>query len=590
MTAHNYKNPRLPLFALIFTILLASPYEAAALTDQERAAQQADQIRRDRAAAEQRQLLEGDQLKRQAPDGARVHTPDLNVVPEDEACVQIDTISTSGVTLYKPAVIDDLLQPFAGRCLGLTALNNILKKLTFLYVEDGYITSRAYIPEQDLADGSLEIIVLEGVLEGMVMNDQPGDYRGQLATAFPGMQGRPLNLRDIEQGLDQINRLQSNSAKIELRAGSEPGASVLAVAREQEKRWHITVGMDNLGSEATGEYQSRLSAWLDDMLGLNEQWSFSYQRSMEDSPLNFSSTAPRSDSFTAALSVPYGYWTFGIDGSWSEYDSTIVGMFSDIETSGSSKSINLDVSRVIHRDQISKTSLGGRLTWKENENFIMGNRIDVSSRVLTIGGLELTHARQLSGGQFVASAGYYRGLDMFGAFSDDDAAAGSPKGQFDKGIFSLNYFRPFKMGKLVAIYSGSLSGQWSPDLLFGSEQMSLGGYSTVRGVREAVVFGNRAAMTRHELALQLPTFSTTGLAKRLGQFETYIAADYGKVFAQSQHQIEGGSLTGVTLGLRSRGGTVSFDISWSDIVASSSNLASAVSDAGILYATAAVSF
>ncbi len=585
-------NPPIRLLNLAMVtcaLLLASAHEVMALTDLERAAQQAEQIQRDRSAAEQRQLLDSDQLQRQAPDGLSVTVPELTDSLDGEACIQVDTISASGITLFEPTTIDELLHPFAGRCLGLSHLNNILKQLTFLYVEAGYITSRAYLPEQDIADGSLEIIVLEGNLAGIVMNEQPGEYQWQLATAFPNMQGKPVNLRDIEQGLDQINRLQANSATVELRAGEEPGDSLLAVAREQDKLWYLSIGMDNLGSTATGKFQTRFSLWLDDLLGLNEQWSFSYLHSMEESPLNFF-TQPQSDAYTAGVSLPYGYWTFGLNGSWSEYQSNIPGLFSDIETSGSSQSINLDISRVLHRDQISKTSLAGRLTYKENENFILGSRIDISSRILSIGSLDLTHARQLYGGQLAASAGYQRGLDLFGAFDDKTAMDGSPKGQFNKAVFSLRYFRPFRVGKFIATYSGSLSGQWSPDLLFGSEQMSLGGYSTVRGLREAVLFGNRAAMTRHELALQLPPFKSAGLTKRLGQLETYIAADYGKVFTESKYQIEGGSLAGATLGLRARGGNISFDLSWSDIVASSSNLQDAVSDSGLIYATVALSF
>ncbi len=590
MALHSVNPSRITLFFLALFIVFLSVSEASAQTDLERAVEQTEQIQRNRTSAEQQRRLESESLRRQAPSGVHVQAPELGDTPEGEECVDIKTISVEGVTLFKPDLIDDMLQTSTARCIGLTELNNILKLLTHLYIEEGYVTSRAYIPEQDLTDGSLEIVVQEGVLKEMVMNDQPGGYRGQLATAFPGMLGKPLNLRDIEQGLDQINRLQSNDATIELRAGEELGETILAIEREQGKRWHVAIGLDNLGSTATGKLQTRLNGWLDDILGLNEQWSFSYQHSSEDNYLDFDNTSPQSRAYTAGLSLPYGYWTFGIDGYWSEYDSSIIGTYSDIETSGSSKYINLEISRVIHRDQISKTSLTGRLSRKDNENFILGNRIDVSSRVLTVGSIELSHARQLLGGQLAGTVGYHHGLDLFGAFDDRTAMSGSPKGQFEKTVLSLSYFRPFRVGELVATYSGSLAGQWSPDLLFGSEQMSLGGYSTVRGLREAVVFGNRAALTQHELALQLPPFNSTSVAKWLGQFETYVAVDYGKVFTQSEHQIDGGELTGATIGLRSAGGKISFDISLSDIVGSTHNLEPAVSDSGLFYATATMSF
>jgi hemolysin activation/secretion protein len=575
---------------IVAALLLNSSSKANAQSAAERAAQQADQINRDRAADEQRRRIENNRLKNKAPKRAPAQAPKLDAAKADEPCVQVNSISTKGIELLNEAIVNGVLQSFRKRCLSLSELNNILKQLTFLYVEKGYITSRAYLPEQDLSDGSLEVVVIEGKLAGVVMNDRPGEYKGQIITAFPNMKNNPVNLRDIEQGLDQLNRLRSNNANIELKAGKKPGSTILSVKNEHSKRWYGSVTSDNLGSTATGEMQSRADFAIDDVLGLNDLWSFSYQRSMDNHPFHFSDAPPRSDTYTVGFSLPYGYWTFGVDGSWSEYNSQIAGQVSDIDTSGLSKSVTVNLSRVLHRDQISKTSLTGSLQWKENQNFLLGSRIDISSRMLSIGGLELTHSRQLLSGQFTASAGYLRGLDVLGAFDDATAPIGSPKGQFRKAVFSLGYFKPFKIGPLTASYSGSVSGQWSPDLLFGSEQMALGGFSTIRGLRESVVFGNRAIMTRNEIALQLPASTNSTVANLFGSLEPYAALDFGQVFSESQYQIEGGSLTGATIGLRSRGGNINFDFSYSDIVTSSGDLTSDISKSGLFAARVTVSF
>ena len=39
------------------------------------------------------------------------------------------------------------------------------------------------------------------------------------------MLGEPLNLRDLEQGLDQLNRLRSVDLTADIAPGSQPGAS-----------------------------------------------------------------------------------------------------------------------------------------------------------------------------------------------------------------------------------------------------------------------------------------------------------------------------------------------------------------------------
>ena len=589
--------PRNVLFNSALLILLAGSLclpgmqvSAQAQNAADNAARQAEQLERDRAADERQRQLERNRLENQPPPGGEtVSPPQRDVAAPDEACIQINAVSVTGVTLIRAQVIKEITAAYEEKCLGLSHFNNILKQLTFLYVEKGYITSRAFLPEQDLSDGSLEIVVIEGSLEGIVVDGSPESYKSQISMAFPDMVGKPVNLRDIEQGLDQLNRLRSNNATIELEAGRKPGSSVLSVSRNKSRNWHATLGVDNLGSSTTGEYQSRMDFGSEDVLQLNDQWKFSYQRSIDRHPLYFADV-PSSDTFTGSFSWPYGYWTFAVDGSWSEYDSQIAGVVSDIDTSGLSQSVSASVSRVLHRDQTSITSISGKLKWKRTENLILGSRVDVSSRDLSIGTVELVHSRQLWNGQLVTSASYSQGLDIWGAFDDDTAPAGSPKGQFRSLNASLSYFKPFKLGNSTATYSGQISGQYTPDLLFGSEQVAYGGYSTVRGLPESVVFGNRGIMTRNEFALQFLQSGNEQFTEVFGRFEAYTAIDSGHVFEEDSFGIDGGNLTGATIGLRSRGGRLSLDVAWSEIVASSDNLDAAVSESGLVYARMNLSF
>ncbi len=579
----------LPFFLTAILFFPNMHDKAQAQSAADNAVRQADQIERDRTADERQSQRERNRLNNQPPGGADVTPPQRDVASPDEACIQINTVSATGITLLQIRAVNEVISEFEGKCLGLSDLNNILKQLTFLYVEKGYITSRAFLPEQDLADGSLEIVVVEGRLESIVLDGEPDAHKSQINTAFPNLVGKPVNLRDIEQGLDQLNRLRSNNAKIELEAGQKPGSSVLQVLRNKSKTWYGTVGFDNLGSSSTGEYQSRIDLGFEDILQLNDQWNFRYQRSMDRHLLYFDDV-PSSDTYTGSFSVPYGYWTFAVDASRSEYNSQIPGAVSDIDTSGLSQSINASISRVLHRDQTSITSFPSKLKWERAKNFILGNQVDVSSRDLSRATLEIVHSRQLWNGQLVVSASYNQGLDIWGAFDDDTAPVGSPKGQFKSVNGFISYFKLFKLGDLTATYNGQISGQYTPDLLFASEQVAYGGYSTVRGLRESVVFGNRGIITRNEFAFQLPQSKSQQFTKAFGTLETYAALDFGHVFKQDGFGIDGGNLTGATIGLRSRGGRISFDVAWSDIVASPDNLDAAVAESGLVYARANLSF
>lgn len=574
--------------AAVLVLLVANPVTAQ--TPLEQAARQAEQVQRDQAEQARRQELEDRLARDLAPLGEMPQRPVAEARNDVAACVAIERISIEGITLLAPDLVSELTRQYDGQCLGLAELNDILKQVTFLYVERGFITSRAYLPEQDLSDGDLQIVVVEGNLSGIIMDGEPAAHHSQILTAFPGLVGKPVNLRDAEQGLDQINRLKSRSATTEMSPGEEVGDTILLVTTEHGKPWNITIGSNNLGGQSTGEYQSKIDITFDDLIGLNEQWSLGYQRSMGRHPLWFSQDRPNSDTYSGGVSVPFGYWTFGLNGSWNEYLSEIVGNVARIETSGRTRTIDFDASRVVFRDQVSKTTMSAGLSWKSTESYILGSLVEVSSRNLSVANLGLSHSRQLMGGQLSVSGTYSRGLPILGAFDDAAAAPGSPRGQFNKFSGSLTFVKPFELGQLTAIYNGSVSGQWSPDLLFGSEQMSLGGLSSVRGVRESLLAGNNALTARNELSLQFPELPNADLANFLGRFEPYAALDVGQVFEQTEHDIAGGMLAGYAVGLRNSQGALNFDFSYSDLISAPAALTSATDQPGVYYARMSLSF
>ncbi|GAA5111395.1 ShlB/FhaC/HecB family hemolysin secretion/activation protein [Bartonella jaculi] len=497
-------------------------------------------------------------------DGASPHT----------TCLMIKSIKFVGAELITHTDLHDAISLWEGGCLGISEINKVLKAVTKLYMKRGYIAVRAYLPEQDLSGGHLKIVIVEGVMEDITLDGHKVERKsqGEIITAFPDLIGKPTNLRQIEQGLDQINRLFSRQATINLGAGGHSGGSILDVHIEKQKPWLLTFSSDNLGAKATGLYQTRVSLSFDNLLGSNDQWSFSYQRSMDGGPYQFSKNRPNSDTVTGSFSLPYGYWTAGFDGTWSQYHSSVKGIFSDIMTSGKSLSLTPWISRVIDRDQKGKTWVTGRLTWKYSDNFIMGNRVDVSSRKLAIATLELDHSRKWQGGELNAHLGFYKGLAILGAYDDkeqENATKNAPKGQFSKLSFSLSYVRPFSLKQFNFRYNTLFAGQLSPDTLFSSEQMSLGGSSSVRGVREAIYYGNNAVFWRNELSLLLPVFSSQMGRKFMSQFAPYVALDLGSAANNPSKNSFGGSLVGATLGFHATGEITDVDVSYSNILTQS---------------------
>lgn len=486
---------------------------------------------------------------------------------EKQRCFKIDKVKVEGVRLLKKSEISALTHLFHKRCVGLEEISLLVRSITAAYIKHGYITSRVYIPEQNIKETRLlRLSVVEGKAEDISFQNQSQGTKRNIATAFPGLVGRPVNLRDLEQGIDQLNRLSSNNAKLKIAPGSKAGQSIIQLSNTRSRKWGIAANSNNYGQVYTGEHKGSIGVHVDDLLGLNDYWQASYERSSVDHPFDFQDSERYGESVSAAFSMPYGYWTAFVDGSYYRYTSFVPGIFSNLETSGTSSQVRGTLSRILHRDQVSKTSASGSLLYKENENLILGNRIETGSRALTIANFGLTHTRGFLGGSWVFSGNLERGLDWFGALKDDETPRTDPKAQFRKWSASISVQRPFKVGALQFVYHGLLSGQHSPDLLFGSEQISLGGYYNIRGFQESVVFGNNGYFSRNELELFLPPLPDPKLRKLFGQFSVFGAFDFGRISGQRAFGIETEAVSGWAAGMRSAYGKLHFEVALSDVI------------------------
>ena len=475
-----------------------------------------------------------------------------------QSCITVERVDLVGVALFAPDVQAGWVAPFEGRCVGLGEINQILETVTLSYVDAGFGTARAYLPEQNLADGSLEIRVVEGELSEITFN---GDVRpAWQAAVFPHMIGRPLNLREVEQGLEQIRAMPSYSAEMEIEAGAEQGQSVLAVSATSARPWTGSVSVNNNGSIETGEEIFALKLGADNLMGLNDRWTLDLGQSWGKG-----SAGTANGSF--ALHLPRGKWDFSATASWSSYQQETPGTFGPIPVDGWTQTFALSASRVLQRDQDSKTYLDIALTRRENENRIAHVRIESSSRVMTTLGITLRHQRPLWGGQLNASLGWEQGLLAFGAEDFSAQPAGTPNAQFGLATASLSLTRPWQLEHGALTYKGTLKGQWSDDRLYGTQQMSLGGSSSVHGSKSGLLSGNRGVLLRNELS-----YSFANAPAPVGRFSLYLGADIGRIAPQAGYSISGGDVAGAVIGLRASGGWADFDLSYQQIVKASSSV------------------
>lgn len=424
-----------------------------------------------------------------------------------------------------------LTADYIHRCNNLEQINQLVHDVSNWYIQRGYITSRAFLSEQDLSGGVLQLEILEGRLEKITINNQT---ERMTRTAFPAREGEILNLRDIEQGMEQMNRMPSQQVTIEILPGSQPGYSVVNLTREAHLPFTGGLTFDNSGQKSTGEQQLNGSLALDNLFGVADQWFISAGHSSRFA------TSHDAESLQAGFSMPYGYWNLGYSYSQSRYRNTFISRDFPWHSTGDSDTHRLSLSRVVFRNGTMKTAIVSTFSQRTGNNYLNGALLSSSSRKLSSVSLGVNHSQKLWGGLATFNPMYNRGVRWLGAETDTDKSADEPRAEFNKWTLSASYYYPLTDS---ITYLGSLYGQYAARALYGSEQLTLGGESSVRGFREQYTSGNRGAYWRNELNWQVWQLPLLGSVTFMG------AVDGGHLYNHKQDDSTAASLWGGAVGV-----------------------------------------
>ncbi|OKL42761.1 hypothetical protein A3843_00150 [Pseudovibrio exalbescens] len=504
---------------------------------------------------EQRRLEQRRYLERpQQTTGSSVEQ--LQLAPRlDAACFDIQEIVVVGDLTVPTGQVTSKLESLAGQCLTPVDLRNILRAVTNYYVGKGYITTRAYLKPQDISQGRFEVLVIEGNVDGVthLLNDEPRHNTEQI---FGKRKGQILNLRDFEQGLDQINRLGSKQAKIRIEPGQHVGTSHVFIDVRDTYSVDASASLSNEGSQSTGRHQLSSSFTMEDTLGYYESVTLTAKTSLDELENDVFSR-----SVNGYVSVPWRYTLFSLSGSYQEYQSELSSPSRVFHYNGSSWEARAAMEQTVFRNKnwIWKTGTG--LTLKENANYIEDLYIDASSQRLAIAELFGSLSGRVLSGAANARVTFKQGLNAFAAQQDPNIIGQAPSAQFSEVELEATWRRGWatRFGAVSFATNGFVSA--SNHTLFSSERVSLGSSSTVRGFRDDSLSGDVGGYLRTEVSWQpsldgvLSDFSAV-----IGQPQVFAAVDAGRIANDGADPNEGGSMAGAAVGLRFGGGALSGQI------------------------------
>lgn len=483
--------------------------------EEEKISHEQETIRKERA----RKKKEAEEEKRQMPISGKT-----------AECFPLKTIKLEDANSLSKKQQRKLLSPFIGKCVEAKILSEIITAIQTQYNDMGYVTARVLVPKQNIQSGDLELKILEGKIEEIIVGENHFTDKMQEFTAFGTLEGDVLNLEDINQGLYQMNRLSSNNATMKIEPGINEGEAKVYIENQKKFPARATIGYDNLGNEFTGIRRSNFSGNIDNLLFLNDALNLSYSTNLDDD-----SQKKDIKSFSSGISIPFAYNTFSYDYSRSEFRGTTAGSSSTLKLTGYSDRNNFSLDRVLFNEGNLRISGSTSLTAKESASYLNDEKIETSERKLTIGNLGFSISNYFKNGvNLYLKPSYSRGLKLLNAKQDEAGLSSDiPRAQFELGKLYVAISKKFTIPKIETPISWTteMDSQISKNTLFGSEQFSVGGYYSVRGFRENYITGDSGYYLRNKL--NFPIFSYLKL-------EPFY--DYGHV--KTRYNAQSGRLAG----------------------------------------------
>ncbi len=418
----SFMKKALRYLLLLFHILFHSGIQA----------QEADALPLEqRELLRQREQRERESVRRfQEKTGRNVPSPPLKSAPKQPPiqpkrkgkCFPLREIKIEGDKQLSFAKRKSFSKGLIGRCVYLSEVHDVLVKITQYYVRRGFITTRAYFPSQNLRSGILRIQIVKGIVEKVSFAKQKKQgLRSEIFTAFPFMEGSWLHLRTIEQGLDQINRLSSNAATVHLYPGTRLGYTHIVIDKPYSKPWHAAFGIDNSGSEASGQSTWSADFTYDSLFALNDFLALGIQRNARDLSAN------NSHAESLRFVLPFGPLTGSVFLSRFAYKNSIHGNLSAFVYRGDSLQQLYSLTGLVHRSSASTTLLAVEGSRQQRRNYI-NNTLLLTSSVKTASlGAALLHNRRLGPGSFSSRLARHSGRLSYSGDTYDFRSPSAPR-------------------------------------------------------------------------------------------------------------------------------------------------------------------
>lgn len=460
--------------------------------------------------------------------------------------VEVRRIEIEGNTVLPSAVLQEVVRSYEGRRLSYGELQTLRDRLTLAYVERGYATSGATLPEQRMVEGVLRVVIIEGRVQDIDVDVEgrfrPSYFRSRLAHSLAGV----LDVGKLQQQLQIFQQdPQVASIRAQLEPTAERGVSQLRVVVREASFYDVAADFDNYRSPAIGSLGGGIRGSLHNVIGLGDTFSarFTGSEGLRQAEARFD--------------VPLTVWDTRFEARYQYSQGEVIdGNFAALGIESEAESVGLGLTQPLYRTERTRVAAALRADWRRAQSFLFDGAIGLPT------GYDEEGKSQVSVMRFGLDASYrtrtqsvvFRsllswGLGVLGA--TNNPGADRPSGHFVAWLGQLQWASrlPWWDAQLLT----RLETQLAADPLLPLEQFAVGGRYTVRGYRENTLVRDNGLIVSLELRVPLYRRADPAVLVELAPF-----ADVGRSWNEPR-EIALGQTAPQTIGSVGVGARVAFE-------------------------------
>ena len=235
--------------------------------------------------------------------------------------VRVNALDVTGQTVFNKAELLAATQFTPGSAFTLQQLRALAAKIADYYHARGYFVAQAYLPAQDVQNGSVTIAVIEGRYGKVDLRNTASVSSNILAARLDGLDpGDLIMAPPLERRLLLLSDIPGVHVTATLSPGSEVGTSDLLVDAQRGPRFSGDIETDNGGARSTGVYRFGGTLNLNNPLGFGDQ--FSVRMLTSEGGLAYGRASYQAPIGNATLGVAYAHLRYRLGREFAALDGS----------------------------------------------------------------------------------------------------------------------------------------------------------------------------------------------------------------------------------------------------------------------------